>query len=68
MYAYQEPSESDDRLTWPLYGKQITMGIVEQGKPIEERVTMRRSLTTEQGMVPKIVNIFEHFWSLFGHF
>jgi len=49
IYAYQVPSESDNRLTWPVYGKQITMGIVEQGKPIEERVTMRRSIVTEPG-------------------
>lgn len=44
---YQVESKSDSQLTWPLYGKQITMGIVEQGKSITERVTMRRSITTE---------------------
>jgi len=28
---------------FPLHGKQVTIGIIEQGKPIQERVTMRRS-------------------------
>ena len=48
MYAYQVPGfqVEDDELTWPLHGKQITMGIVEQGKEITERVTMRRSFVT----------------------
>ena len=32
IYAYQVETESDDGLVWPLHGKQITMGIVEQGK------------------------------------
>ena len=32
IYAYQVETEGDDSLVWPLHGKQITMGIVEQGK------------------------------------
>ena len=43
----QVASEQDGDLQWPLHGKQVTLGIVEQGKEIRERVTMRRSFTTE---------------------
>ena len=32
IYAYQVETDGDDGLVWPLHGKQITMGIVEQGK------------------------------------
>ena len=61
IYAYQVETEGDDSLVWPLHGKQITMGIVEQGKTlraqdkdlksfsgkeINERVTMRRAFYT----------------------
>lgn len=37
IYAYQVETEGDDSLVWPLHGKQITMGIVEQGKKPEPR-------------------------------
>ena len=61
IYAYQVETDGDDGLVWPLHGKQITMGIVEQGKnpraqnkvlksfsgkEINERVTMRRAFYT----------------------
>lgn len=29
IYAYQVKSENDELNVWPLYGKQITIGIVE---------------------------------------
>ena len=32
IYAYQVQTDEDEGLVWPLHGKQITMGIVEQGK------------------------------------
>ena len=32
IYAYQVQTDDDEDLVWPLHGKQITMGIVEQGK------------------------------------
>ena len=31
IYAYQVKSENDELNVWPLYGKQITIGIVEVG-------------------------------------
>lgn len=60
IYAYQVETDGDEGLVWPLHGKQITMGIVEQGKKsaikyasysllgkeINERVTMRRAFYT----------------------
>ena len=46
IYATQESNEYDEENIWPLNGKQLTLGIVEQGKPLEERITMRRSTVT----------------------
>ena len=46
IYAYQKPSENDNDNVWPLAGKQVTLGIVEQEKTLEDRITMRRSFVT----------------------
>jgi hypothetical protein len=40
-------TDNDKSLVWPLLGKQMTVGIIEQGKPIEQRVVMRKSFTVK---------------------
>ena len=55
IYARQAGTNLDADNNWPLAGKQLTMGIIEQDKPIEERITMRRSaVTTPEWQNPSI--------------
>ena len=37
---------NDEYLIWPMHGKQITLGVEEQGKPVKDRTIRRRSTTT----------------------
>ena len=41
-----ETNNNFSNLVFPVHGKQLTMGILEQGKPCKDRLTQRRSITT----------------------
>ena len=46
MYAYTVATPEDEFLTWPLHGKQLTLGIIEGGKSEKDRLVNKRSFHT----------------------
>ena len=46
MYAYTVATPDDEFLTWPLHGKQLTLGIIEGGKSEKDRLVNKRSFYT----------------------
>ena len=46
IYAYTVATSDDEFLTWPLHGKQLTLGIIEGGKSDKDRLVNKRSFYT----------------------
>ena len=46
IYAYTVATPDDEFLTWPLHGKQLTLGIIEGGKSDKDRLVNKRSFYT----------------------